>query len=392
MDNLPIYIDNGATSFPKPESVIKAMENAMIQEGGNPGRGSHKLSVKAAQRVFSVREKIASLFGSDHPENVVFTKNCTEALNICINGLIKSGDHFLISDIEHNSVLRPAHALTQKGASYSVYKSLAPNFIFEIEKLIRPNTKLIVACHRSNILPIELPIYDIAALCKKHGIFLVIDAAQSAGSAVIDMKRLGKCAICAPGHKGLFGPTGTGFVIFSDDVTTEEIYPLTFGGSGSASAELTMPDVFPEHLEAGTVNTVGIAGLGAGIDFVKSIGEGYIREYERELGEYCKHMLMSIPKTAVYMPNRVSVGTVLFNTANRSCEDVASFLDTKNICVRSGLHCAFLAHKLNLTQNIGAIRASFGIFNTKRDVDALFFALRSLKINFQTSHFVASAP
>ena len=379
MSNLPIYIDNAATSFPKPESVIKAMENAMIQEGGNPGRGSHKLSVKAAQRVFSVREKIASLFGSDHPENVVFTKNCTEALNICINGLIKSGDHFLISDIEHNSVLRPAHALTQKGASYSVYKSLAPNIVSEIEKQIRPNTKLVVACHRSNILPIELPIYDIAALCKKHGLFLVIDAAQSAGSAVIDMKKLGKCAVCAPGHKGLLGPAGTGFVIFSGDVSPEEIYPLTFGGSGSASAELTMPDVFPEHLEAGTVNTVGIAGLGAGIDFVRSIGEGYIREYERELSAYCKQMLLSLSNLRVYMPNRPAIGVILFNCANTSCEDAAAYLDSQNICVRSGLHCAYMAHRLSTTQNIGAVRASFGIFNTKRDAEALCFALKNMK-------------
>lgn len=379
MDNLPIYIDNGATSFPKPESVLRAVQNAMISEGGNPGRGSHKLSVKAAERVFSVREKIASLFGSDQPENVIFTKNCTEALNICINGLIKSGDHFLISDIEHNSVLRPAHERALNGASYSIYKSLAPNLIYEIEKLIRSNTKLIVACHRSNILPIELPIYDIAALCKKHGLFLVIDAAQSAGSSVIDIKRLGKCAICAPGHKGLFGPTGTGFVIFSGDVSPEEIKPLTFGGSGSASAELSMPDVFPEHLEAGTVNTAGIAGLGAGIDFVRSIGERYIYEYEKELAAYCKQMLMSIRNVKVYMPMRCAVGTVLFNVGEKSCEDVAEYLDSKDICVRSGLHCAYLAHKLNLTENIGAIRASFGIFNTARDADALYFALKNMR-------------
>jgi len=374
-----IYIDNGATSFPKPKSVVKAVENALLYEGGNAGRGSHRLAEKASERIFSTREKIASLFGSDMPENVIFTKNCTEALNICINGLVKSGDHFLISDIEHNCVLRPAHALLQRGASYSVYRSLAPNLLYEIEKLIRPNTKLIVACHRSNILPIELPIYDIAALCKKHGIFLVIDAAQSAGSSRIDINRLGKCAICAPGHKGLFGPVGTGFVIFSKDVDAEEIYPLMFGGSGSASAELTMPDVFPERLEAGTVNTVGIAGLGAGLDFLSAVGTDYIREYERDISRYCKEMLLSIGNLKVYMPNRNSVGTVLFNLQNVPCEQVAKYLDQKNICTRAGLHCAYLGHKLNQTEKTGAVRASFGIFNTKKDVQSLYFALKNFK-------------
>lgn len=374
-----IYLDNGATSFPKPESVLKAMQNTLVNEGGNAGRGSHKLSLKAAQRVFSVREKIASLFGFDDPENVIFTKNCTESLNICLRGILKSGDHFLISDIEHNSVLRPAHALGKEGVSYSVYRSLAPNLLYEIEKLIRPNTKLIVASHRSNILPIELPIYDIATLCKKRGIFLVIDAAQSAGSSVTDIKKLGKCAICAPGHKGLFGPTGTGFVIFSSDFPSQEISPLTFGGSGSASAELDMPQLFPERLEAGTVNTVGIAGLGAGVDFVRSIGVGYIREHERELAAYCKQMLLSIGNVNVYMPSRSGVGTLLFNVSNMPSEEVSKFLDDKNICTRAGLHCAYLAHKLNSTEKTGAVRVSFGIFNTKKDAESLYFALKSLR-------------
>ena len=372
-------MDNGATSFPKPKSVWSAMQETLLQEGGNAGRGSHKLAAKAAERVFSVREKIAELFGSENPENVIFTKNCTEALNMCLFGYLKSGDHFLISDIEHNSVLRPAHALEQKGVGFSVYRSLAPNLVFEIEKLIRPNTKLIVACHRSNILPIELPIYDIAALCKKHGIFLVIDAAQSAGSAVIDIKRLGKCAVCAPGHKGLLGPAGTGFVIFSNEVDPMEITPMTFGGSGSASAELDMPSVFPERLEAGTLNVVGISGLGAGVDFVRSVGQSYIREYEREMAAYCQDVLLNLGLVQVYMPNRVPIGTLLFNVSGVFAEDVSKYLDSRNICTRSGLHCAYMAHKLNGTQKIGAVRASFGIFNTKKDAERLYFALKSLK-------------
>ena len=377
MNESIIYLDNAATSFPKPESVMSAMVYTMKNEGGNPGRGSHVLSLKASERVFGVREKIAKLFGGA-AENVVFTKNCTESINLCINSLLKSGDHVLISDIEHNAVARPVFAATERGVSYSVYESYPFVDISRVEALIRKNTRAIIACHVSNILPVTLPIYELARLCKKHSLYLIVDCAQSAGVFDIDISRLGKCVLCAPGHKGLLGPSGTGFALFSSDFDAEEIQPFICGGSGSESARLTMPAVLPERLEAGTLNTVGIAGLGAGIDFLSGIGTNEILRHEKELSGYLCHMLGSLKNVCVYMPKRCVNGWVLFNVKDHSCEEVAELLNKNGICVRSGLHCAYLAHGLSRTQKSGAVRVSFGIFNTASDAEAVYRVIRGM--------------
>ena len=377
MNESIIYLDNAATSFPKPASVTDAMVYTAQNEGGNPGRGSHVLSLKASERVFGVREKIAKLFGGA-AENVVFTKNCTESINLCINSLLKSGDHVLISDIEHNAVARPIFAATGRGISYSVYESYPCVDISKVEALIRPNTKAIIACHVSNILPITLPIYDLARLCQKHSLYLIIDGAQSVGAFDIDISRLGKCVLCAPGHKGLLGPSGVGFALFSKDFDAQEIQPFICGGSGSESARLSMPTVLPERLEAGTLNTVGIAGLGAGIDFINGIGTKEILRHEKKLSEYLCNMLGTLKNVCVYMPMRHVNGCVLFNVKGRSCEEVAEILNKNGICVRSGLHCAYLAHGLSRTQKSGAVRVSFGIFNTASDAEAVYRVIRGM--------------
>ena len=370
-----VYLDNAATSYPKPPSVLKAVTDAIESFGGNPGRSSHSLARKTADAVFDTREAVASLFGGQS-ERVVFTASATQALNIAIRGLVPKNSHVLISNIEHNAVLRPVATHT----TYSIYPSYTDpgQILSSLERNLRPDTSAVIACHRSNILPIELPLDIIGSFTKKHHLHFIVDASQSAGVCEINVEKSGISALCAPFHKGLFGIRGGGFVLFNQALKTESIQPFVLGGSGSDSQSLTMPTDLPERLEAGTLPVEAILSLKAGINFVNEVGISQIRTKEEALAAYLRERMLSLPFLRLYTANRQSGSVVLFNLRNRSPAEIASKLDENGIALREGLHCAPLAHRLCGTEKSGALRASVGYFNTKDDIDYFIDTLKTI--------------
>ena len=379
-----IYLDNAATTFPKPRVVVDAVSECLSDACGNPGRAGHALSVRAGEIVYSCREAAASFFGSDAPENVVFAENATGALNLALYGMLRRGDHVLISGIEHNAVLRPVHAMLAEGVTYSVYPvSSDPDEVVRgMEKRLRPNTRLVVACHASNICGIVLPLDRIGAFCEKHRLRFLVDASQSAGKLPLNIGEIRADAVCAPGHKGLYGPPGVGFVLFGDRYRGENgkrLRPLLSGGSGSRSLEPEMPPFLPDRLEAGTLPLPAIAGLEAGIRAVSSIGPERLAAYEGELAGEAAERLSALPGVRVWLPELSGKnGIVLFTVDGIPPEEGAAKLDERGICVRAGYHCAPLAHRTVGTPAGGGIRASFSMYNTGSDVDALCEAVREI--------------
>ena len=379
-----IYLDNAATTFPKPRVVVDAAAECLSDACGNPGRAGHALSVRAAEVVYSCREAVAEFFGSDAPENVVFAENATGALNLALHGMLRRGDHVLISGIEHNAVLRPVHAMLAEGVTYSVYPASSDPaaVIRELERRLRPDTRLVVACHASNICGIVLPLAEIGAFCEKHRLRFIVDASQSAGKLPVNIGQIRADAICAPGHKGLYGPPGVGFALFGDRYRGEngkKLRPLLSGGSGSRSLEPDMPPFLPDRLEAGTLPLPAIAGLEAGIRAVSSIGPERLAEYEGELAGEAAGRLSAIPGIRVWLPEFAGKnGILLFTADGIPPEEIAAKLDERGICVRAGYHCAPLAHRTVGTPKGGGVRASFSMYNTESDVAALCKAVKEI--------------
>ncbi len=365
-----IYLDNAATTFPKPEKVISEVSSVLRYRCGNPGRSGHKISISAAQAVYDCREKIASMFGGE-ADNVVFTSNATHAINLALKTTLHRGDHVLISDIEHNSVLRPIATLAKRGLIfYDIYESSEdPEVLLRnISRLVKPNTAMICANHHSNICNFIIPIRAIGRLCRRNGILFFVDASQSAGVLPINMKDDCIDLLCVPGHKALYGPPGIGFALFGECFSKPEHLPDTFteGGNGIASEERFMPNFLPERLEAGTLSLPAIAGLSKGIDFVQSFPKDRIHLYESELCANLRNRLSRFEKIRFYHKKDGSV--LLFSVSGFDSEAFAARLDEYGVCVRAGLHCAPLAHKKLGTPSDGAVRVSFGVFNTERDV------------------------
>ena len=379
-----IYLDNAATTFPKPAQVISACVGAMRFYGANPGRGGHKMSVRAGETVFGCRENLAQMF-SCKEERTVFTLNCTHSLNLAVKGVLKKGDHAIISSLEHNSVLRPLENMREKGLiSYDV-AAVEPlddeKTVKNFERLIRPNTRLILCTHASNVFGTVLPVKKLSALCKKHGLIFALDCAQSAGIFPIDMEKDGIDIVCAPGHKGLFGPMGTGILMFSENV---EIESLVQGGTGSLSLQKSQPGIYPDSLESGTVNLPGIAGLSAGLDFIKSRGgEKAIHEKETYLMKILKEDLSVVKNITVFdnMHSKIYSPTLSFVVNGEHSEQTAQKLDDRNIAVRAGYHCSYLAHSFCKTTRSGTVRVSPSVFNTKSDVKFFVFSLNLIAKN-----------
>lgn len=378
-----IYLDNAATTYKKPESVYRAAELAARECGGNPGRGVHSLSQRSANAVFEVREKIADMFGAT-PEHVVFTANTTYALNLAIKGLWgnKNGS-FLISDIEHNSVRRPILSLAARddiNVSVDTFRAVGTKeaVLSSFCSKIRADTKMAVVCHRSNIAPITLPIADIGRICREKGIIFVVDAAQSAGSLRINMTSASIDALCVPGHKGLYGLMGVGAAIFSDRVDEEHLATVIEGGSGMASLEYGMPPMLPERLEAGTLALPAIASLGAGVDYVNSLGIENIAAHEGGLLCRAYEMLASSGRVTLYGQPSRDGSAMIFNVVGRAPSEVAAYLDDMGICTRAGLHCSPLAHSALGTPRGGAVRISFSPMNTEHDLEALYKAVKCM--------------
>ncbi len=377
-----IYLDNAATSFPKPQGVLRRIYNTQAFFGVNPSRGGYALARRANEEVFHCRQALSKLFSCES-ENVCFSSNCTSALNSAINGLVKKGDHVVISSLEHNSVLRPVHALSEKGIiSYTVAEvdpfddeRTAENFSFATNE----NTSLIIATLVSNVFGTVLPIKKIADLCKTKGILFIVDGAQGVPSHKISVGD-GVSVLCLPGHKGLLGPMGTGVLVFDKNI---KIRPSVFGGTGSASLSPSQPENSPEALESGTLNLSGIAGLDEGVKFIRRFGgEKAVFEKESGLIRILKEDLSVIKnvKTYSYMHGERNSTVLSFNINGLHSEQTAHFLDKNGICVRSGYHCSFLAHKTYGTTENGTVRVSPGIFNTKKDIKNLVFCLNKIAL------------
>lgn len=375
-----IYFDNAATTFPKPRRVTRAVCEAMERYGANPGRSGHKLSLDTAARVYECREAAAELFGAE-VDQVVFTSNCSHALNIAIKGALRQGDHVIISDLEHNSVLRPVHALARRELiSYSVAETGPDDdaTVAAFEALITDRTRLIACTHASNAFGIRLPVERLCEMAHRHEILFLVDAAQTAGVLPIDVKRTGIDFLCTAGHKCLYGPSGTGLLITPFG---EYLSPLMEGGTGSASAQYDMPDIIPDRLECGTVNTAGILGLGAGLSFVREKGIGALHRQETRLCTEIDRQLRAMPRAILYTPpfsQDRNVPVISFNLEEMSSEELTEKLSAGGFALRGGLHCAPLAHRKMATLELGAARISVGAMNTMQQAEQLCMAVRHI--------------
>ncbi|MDR7854981.1 aminotransferase class V-fold PLP-dependent enzyme [Tissierella sp.] len=373
-----IYFDNAATSFPKPKIVYDEIMNAMVGYGANPGRSGHKLALQASRGVFGTRETISKLFNIKSPMNVVLTFNCTESLNMAIKGVLKPGDHVITTSMEHNSVLRPIVSLEKLGIKNTIVQGDSFGRINpeDIKNCIRPNTKLIVTTHISNLTGTIMDIGAIGEIAKSHGILYLVDGAQSAGVYNIDVDKMNIDMLAFPGHKGLLGPQGTGGLYIREGIEITETFQ---GGTGSISHSLVQPDVMPDKFESGTPNAPGIVGLGAGIKHIMKIGIDTIREKEEAL---TKHFIEEARKiVGVKLYGTLEMGShapvVALNVKEADSSEVSYILDEEyNIAVRPGLHCAPLAHKTIGTFEQGVVRFSFGYENTHEEID---FAIKALK-------------
>lgn len=375
-----IYLDNSATTNPKPQEVKNAVSRAMNYYSFNSGRGGYKESVNTSNMIFSCRESLSQMFGFS-PENIAFTQNCTTALNCAIKGIVKPGDHIIISNLEHNAVARPVNALFEKGiieydlAEFSFDKE---EIINNFKKLIKPNTKLIVCMHASNVFGCVFPIREIGKLAHDNGIIFVVDAAQSAGVLDIDAKRDNIDILCAPGHKGLYAPMGTGFIALGDNIKLDTIIE---GGTGSESMNLAQPDNMPERLESGTLNNVGISGLLAGTRFVNAKGISNIYKHENRLMQYVYKELSKNQNVTLYTPsfNDFLLAPILsFNYKDYPSEKTSSLLAEKNIATRAGFHCSKLAHTAFGTQNRGTVRISPSVFTKYSECENFINILKKL--------------
>ncbi len=377
-----IYFDNAATSFPKPQAVCEEVDKCMRAYCGNPGRGAHRLSMAAAEKVYECREAVAEFIGCESAEHIVFTLNTTYSLNMAIKGILCPGDHVIISDIEHNSVLRPIYKMAKDGKiEYDIFDSMTASsrrttakICSNIEKLIRPNTKLVVCTHSSNICSATLPIQQIASLCHRKNILFAVDAAQSAGHIPINMKEMNIDILCAPGHKGLLGPSGCGMLAINNGTVLNTILE---GGNGISSLDGHMSDFSPERYEVGTLATPAIAGLCVGIKTVRQIGAPTIHKHECGLYSLALERLSNIKNMKIYAPEYHGA-TLLFNVKNIPSDQIGRALDDRGICVRSGFHCSPLAHQKLNTPRDGAVRISFGIYNTEDEINQLYSALREI--------------
>ena len=377
-----IYFDNGATTFPKPQSVVRAVGSAMQNYGANPGRSGHKMSLKASEIIFNCRENAAALFGVESPDRIIFTDNCTTALNTVIKGLLKSGDHAVISSLEHNAVARPLEHLKQRVVSFSaaqVFEGDDEATIESFRKAVRNNTKLVVCTAASNVFGIRPPVERIAALCRIYNILFCVDAAQSAGVVPVNMSGSGIDFLCAPGHKGLYGPMGTGILAINSDILPES---LTQGGTGSMSSSLEQPETLPDKYESGTPNLPGIAGLNAGLKFVMERGEANILSAETAKAQRLYDGLASMRDVVLYTARpqiTTHVPVISFNVRGHDSEQIAALLsDRFNIAVRAGLHCAPLAHKSFGTEEQGTVRAVISVYTKPAQID--YFLLSLTKI------------
>jgi cysteine desulfurase family protein len=370
-----IYLDNAATSWPKPPQVKEAMNQFMEEVGANPGRSGHVLSIEAARIIYEVREVLSVLFHVKDSSRIVFTLNATESINLALKGLLKYKDHVITSSMEHNSVMRPLRDLEKRGIGLTVVPCFEDGTLDpqEVEKKIKSNTKMVVLNHASNVTGTFLPIREVGKIAREYNLLFLVDAAQTAGAYPIDIERDGIDLLAFSGHKSLYGPQGTGGLVIGERINEKEMIPLKQGGTGSRSEFEEQPDFLPDRFESGTPNGVGIAGLLAGIQFVLGKGVEQIRQNESTLLEKLIMGLKKIPQVKLYGPERQEdrIATLSFNFTYLSPSDGASRLEKEfGILCRPGLHCAPAAHHTIGTFPEGTIRFGLGAFNTAEEIEA----------------------
>ena len=380
-----IYLDNAATNFPKPKTVLQAV-NESTRFAANPGRSGYKFSLNSSEKIFECRQKAADFFKLADVENCILTPSCTVSLNTVIYGTLKKGEHVVISSLEHNSVLRPVKRLKDMGVITfdvaEVYEGDDDRTVDSFRKCMNDKTKLVICTHASNVFGIKLPLKRIAALCKYYGVLFCVDAAQSAGVVPIDISDIGADFICAPGHKGLYGPMGTGLLLINTDKIPDSLYQ---GGTGSSTPDYKEPQVLPDKFESGTLNFSGFSGLSKGIDFVSKYKPQRIYNHEMKLIRKLYHGLGSMKGVELYtlMPDiQGYVPLLSFNIGDMDPNKVSDILDKRfGICVRAGLHCSLLAHNYKTTGDRGTVRVCPSAFSTEKDIDSLINAVYVISRN-----------
>jgi len=378
-----IYFDNAATSWPKPDAMLAAMADFNRRIGANPGRSGHRLSVEAARVVYGARERLARLFNAPDELRVLLTANVTEALNLALAGLLRPGMHAVTSSMEHNSVMRPLRALQRSGVELSVVPcspagELDPD---DVKRAIKANTRLIALNHASNVVGTRLPLREAGIIAREHGVLLLADCAQTAGAYPLDIRADPIDLLAFTGHKGLYGPMGTGGLVLGERVDITELHPLKRGGTGSNSEEEEQPDFSPDKYESGTANAIGLAGLSASLDWLAEKGVEAIQTHERELADRLIKGLEEIEGTRVYGTHDAARQSpvVSFTIDGLDNGRVGQWLDERyGVLCRVGLHCAPAAHRTLGTFPDGTVRFGLGIFNTAEQVDTALGAVREI--------------
>lgn len=381
-----VYLDHAASSWPKPDTVLQAMNDCITNYGANPGRGSHSLAIRAGRTLYQCRTHVAELFRIPNPNNIFFTLNTTMALNQAIRGFVKPGQHVICTAVEHNSVRRPLEYLKMKGEidlSYVPVNHQGKIKIEDVENSFQSHTSLFVCNHSSNLLGTILPLEQISEICKRRGVRLLVDAAQTAGHLDIDVVGMNIDMLAFPGHKGLLGPQGTGGLYVHPELDLE---PLMVGGTGSQSEKIEQPDIRPDRYESGTPNTVGIAGLSEGVKYVLQKTVKHIYRHEWELIQQLMEGLQEEQGIQLFGPGlgEDKTGIVALNIHGADSAEIAWKLDKRyNIAVRSGYHCTPLAHDSIGTMDNGAVRVSVGAFTTTDEIDYCIRALKELNQSYR---------
>ncbi len=376
-----VYLDNAATTFPKPIEVLQGMVDAYARVGVSPGRGNHDLAMQADDMVAQARARVARFFGAPDPDRVIFAANATDALNTAIGGIVRPGDHVVATRLDHNSVLRPLHHLAAAGViAYDLAPFDGRGFVdpAAVAALIRPATRAVVMTHASNVLGTIQPLGEIGRVCADRGVLLVVDAAQSAGQVPIDMTALGVSALAFTGHKSLYGPSGIGGLVLQPAV---EVETTRFGGTGMDSSSLVHTQAYPLRLEAGTLNLMGVIGLSLGIGFVEARGLGAIHDREMALTRRLRDGLAENPGIRLFCADDLAdhLAVLTVDVPGMDPQDVGAILDGDfGIAVRVGLHCAPMVHRDLGTIDRGAVRFSLGVFNTPDDIDRAIAAMDAI--------------
>ncbi len=374
-----IYLDNAATAWPRPEAVFSAMKNYMEEIGGSPGRSGHRLSIEAARIVYNCRERLSRILGADDPLRIVFTKNATEALNLSITGLLRPGDHVIASGMEHNSVMRPLRAFESSGVEISIVKcspggELDPG---DVEKEVRGNTRAVYLTHASNVTGGIMPVEEVGKIADDRGLVFCVDAAQTAGALEIDVNKMRIKLLAFTGHKSLLGPQGTGGLYLHESLEGK-VKPLLRGGTGSSSESEEQPGFMPDIFEAGTLNTVGIAGLEAGAAYLLERGVESVRSHETGLIERFLEKAAEIEGVKLYgsCDHHKMMPVISFNIEGMSPSDLSLKLDEEyGILSRPGLQCSPSAHRTIGTYPQGTVRISFGLFSSMDHVERAIEAI-----------------